>query len=96
MASLGNSSMASYSERSVDVIKRVNASGVDDSMMSGSDVQIVTGGAGNTTIDDANISMAGLSDVSMGEVDIRRMSGLTATNSEVQFDPKRVSWQTMA
>lgn len=73
MASLGNMSMAGLSEKSVDVVKRVDRSQVSDgtSMYSATEDMVVKGG--NTTVDDMNLSMAGLSDMSMSEVEIHRV-----------------------
>lgn len=73
MASLGNTSMAGFSEKSVEVVKRMNDSHVSDgtSMYSQGDVQVLKGGgAGANTTMDMDMSMAGLSDMSMGEIDV--------------------------
>ena len=75
MMSVSGQSMAGVSDTSgggvVKVTSRVSDGG---SMYSGSDVQVADVkilNRGNTTFDDMNNSMAGLSDMSMGDINVR-------------------------
>jgi hypothetical protein len=68
MMSVGGQSMAGVSDGSGGGVVKIR-SGVSDggSMYSNSDVQVV---GGTAAVEDMNTSMAGLSDMSMGDIDI--------------------------
>lgn len=62
--------MAGISDTSGGGVRKVTSgtSDNDTSMMSGGDVQVVKAAGPDVSTDDINMSMAGLSDMSMGEI----------------------------
>ena len=96
MMSVGGSSMAGLSDGSGGGVKKVGSGASDgsNSMYSGADVVVKRSGTNvNESTDDFNTSMAGLSDMSMGEIN---RAGGNRDDSMADFSMASLNEDSMA